>query len=68
MKKRSFVCLLMAMMICLMPLLEANALKATTMTVGSRGELVKQLQQALIDLGYLKDKADGIFGSKTENV
>ena len=33
---------------------------------GSRGEDVKQLQQMMIDLGVLDDKADGIFGKKTE--
>ena len=33
---------------------------------GSRGEDVKQLQQMMIDLGVLNDKADGIFGKKTE--
>lgn len=30
------------------------------------GEDVKQLQQALIDLGYLNDAADGTFGTNTE--
>lgn len=30
------------------------------------GENVKQLQQALIDLGYLNDAADGTFGTNTE--
>ena len=33
---------------------------------GSRGEQVKELQQQMIDLGILKDKADGKFGKKTE--
>lgn len=32
---------------------------------GDRGEEVKALQQALIDLGYLNDTVDGIFGRKT---
>ena len=27
---------------------------------------MKQLQQALIDLGYLNDAADGTFGTNTE--
>ena len=39
---------------------------ASTLFNGSRGEDVRQLQQALIDLGFLKGSADGIFGSKTE--
>ncbi len=33
---------------------------------GSRGEEVTALQQRLIDLGYLDDDADGIFGPNTE--
>ena len=32
---------------------------------GSRGEAVKVVQQALIDAGYLNDRADGIFGNNT---
>lgn len=35
--------------------------------LGSRGEEVKKLQQALIEKGYLDGNADGIFGPKTEN-
>ena len=33
---------------------------------GATGEAVKQLQQALRDLGYKPGPADGQFGSKTE--
>ncbi len=33
---------------------------------GSRGDEVKELQQMMIDLGVLNDKADGVFGKKTE--
>ena len=33
---------------------------------GSRGAGVKRLQQSLIDRGFLKDRADGDFGGKTE--
>ena len=33
--------------------------------VGSTGSEVKSLQQKLIELGYLKDKADGVYGNKT---
>lgn len=40
---------------------------AQTLTVGSRGESVKQLQQALIDKGYLTGAADGIYGEKTRD-
>lgn len=34
---------------------------------GSKGELVKNLQEALSKLGYKVGKIDGIFGDKTEN-
>ena len=37
-----------------------------TLRKGSTGPSVKKLQQALIDLGYLTDKADGNFGSNTQ--
>ena len=42
--------------------------KAPTRTLKKNftGEDVKQLQQALIDLGYLNDAADGTFGTNTE--
>ena len=36
-----------------------------TLSRGSRFSSVKELQQALIDSGYLDDKADGYFGAKT---
>ena len=32
---------------------------------GARGEDVKKLQEKLIELGFLKDRADGSFGAKT---
>lgn len=32
---------------------------------GSRGDEVKRLQQKLMDLGYLRGSADGVFGNKT---
>ncbi len=42
--------------------------KAPTRTLKKNftGEDVKQLQQALIDLGYLNDAADGTFGTNAE--
>lgn len=36
-----------------------------TLEKGSKGEAVKQLQQYLIALGFLKGNADGDFGNKT---
>ena len=49
-----------------LPLSSARALSSETLFNGCRGEKVRELQQALIDLGYLSGKADGIFGNKTE--
>ena len=37
----------------------------TVLRYGARGDAVQELQQSLIKLGYLKDTADGIFGSRT---
>lgn len=37
----------------------------TTLKQGSNGEAVKQLQQRLIELGYLTGSADGDYGSAT---
>ena len=34
---------------------------------GSRGDAVQALQERLVELGYLDDKADGIFGGNTSN-
>ena len=40
---------------------------ARTLKKDSTGADVKKLQQALIDLGYLSDTADGTFGAKTQD-
>lgn len=40
--------------------------EAATLKQGSRGDLVKTVQQKLIRWGYLKGAADGIFGAKTK--
>ncbi|MBQ6645370.1 MAG: peptidoglycan-binding protein, partial [Clostridia bacterium] len=37
-----------------------------TMSRGSRSDNVRLLQQKLIELGYLDDTADGVFGGKTQ--
>ncbi len=39
---------------------------ATTLRKGSSGETVRRMQTKLIRWGYLSGRADGIFGSKTE--
>ena len=46
-------------------LLEERAIYPT-LENGSRGEDVTALQARLIELGYLDDDADGIFGPNTE--
>ena len=46
---------------------EESASEYTVLQKGSEGAEVKALQQALIELGFLKGKADGKFGSGTEN-
>lgn len=45
----------------------AYAYEDTTLYNGLSGEKVRELQLALISLGYLDGSADGIFGNKTEN-
>lgn len=37
-----------------------------TLTTKSRGDDVKRMQERLIELGYLNDKADGAYGAKTK--
>ena len=38
---------------------------AATVAWGSRGDQVRQVQQKLIQYGYLDGTADGVFGKKT---
>lgn len=45
----------------------ASAYSAGTLRNGMEGEEVMRMQQALIDLGFLKGTADGKFGTNTEN-
>lgn len=52
--------------LCVLSLPAAFAYESSTLYNGSRGEEVRELQQALIDLGFLKGTADGVFGNKTE--
>jgi len=44
----------------------ANESSYMTLKFRSRGNAVVRLQQELINLGHLKDKADGIYGVRTE--
>ena len=52
--------------LCLALLLLIPACARADLKRGDRGEEVKTLQSMLIELGFLNDKADGIFGKKTE--
>lgn len=49
------------------PVPEPAAPAVRTLKKGMTGEDVRLLQHALIDLGYLSDKADGQFGSNTHS-
>ena len=64
--RKYFALILSALLACL-ALSTAAAYESTTLRHGMRGEEVRELQQGLIDLGYLGGTADGIFGNKTEN-
>ncbi len=46
---------------------EESEAEYTVLEKGSEGAAVKALQNALIQLGYLKGSADGKFGAATEN-
>ncbi len=50
----------------LIVILLTPACLAETLSLGMKGDEVKTLQQALIDQNYLTGKADGIFGTATE--
>ena len=65
MENRRLICFLAALVLAVGCCASAAALSSSTLSIGSRGEEVRKLQQALIDLGYLKGKADGIFGNQT---
>ena len=52
--------------VCLLALLLAASCALAELSRGSRGEDVQQLQSMLIDLGFLDDGADGIFGKNTQ--
>ena len=44
-----------------------EAITYESLTNGSRGDAVQSLQERLVELGYLDDTADGIFGANTAN-
>ena len=63
---RRLICMFLVLVCSVCFVVSASALEASTLHNGSRGENVRSLQQALIQLGFLKGKADGIFGNQTE--
>ncbi len=63
---RRFICILVLAVLTVCFCASASALEASTLHNGSRGEAVTSLQKALIQLGYLSGKADGVFGNQTE--
>lgn len=52
--------------LCVLLLALAAPLARAELARGSKGEDVRSLQSILIDLGFLEDQADGIFGRKTQ--
>ena len=63
MKQKGFVIMLA---VCLLAQLLAVPCALAELSRGSKGEDVRQLQSMLIDVGFLDDVADGIFGKKTQ--
>ena len=63
MRRKGFV---IRLLVCLLALLLAAPCALAELSRGSKGEDVRQLQSKLIDLGFLDDVADGIFGKKTQ--
>lgn len=63
MRRKGFV---IRLLVCLLALLLAVPCALAELSRGSKGEDVRRLQSMLIDLGFLDDVADGIFGKKTQ--
>ena len=55
-----------SLLVCFLVILFATPYALADLSRGSKGEDVRQLQQMLIDVGFLEDVADGIFGKKTQ--
>ena len=55
------------MIVLILAVLCTGGAAAETLRYGMTGEEVMRLQNALIEQGYLKGSADGVFGVKTEN-
>ncbi|QUC67564.1 peptidoglycan-binding domain-containing protein [Aristaeella hokkaidonensis] len=66
MMKKQLLSLFLIFVLLLSVCTVSYAVKPATLSLNSTGDNVKSLQKSLISLGYLKGKADGVFGSKTE--
>ena len=67
MKKSGILSSLLAMILTLTFAFPACAYQPDTLRSGMRSEAVKEMQTALIQLGYLGGTPDGVFGTHTEN-
>ena len=59
---RRILCLMLSLLLLCLPALSEQQ----TLSLNARGPEVKAMQQRLILLGLLKDKADGIYGQRTQ--
>ena len=57
----------MKFVVCLLAMTLAMPCALADLSRGSRGEEVRRLQSMLMDLGFLHDRADGVFGKKTQD-
>lgn len=57
----------LAVMVGVVAELKESEASALVLKVGSRGDTVKRLQQELKYQGFLSDKPDGIYGTRTRN-
>ena len=64
MMKKQLISLFLIFVLLLSVCTVSYAVKPATLSLNSTGDNVKSLQKSLISLGYLKGKADGVFGSK----
>lgn len=58
--RKAFVCLIALLLLFIL------TAQAAELAAGAKGDDVAEMQQRLIDLGYLKGKADGDFGNNTK--
>jgi len=65
MKKMLAATLVLALLICC-SFAYADEAEYKELKKGSKGEEVRQLQERLVELGYLTGKADGSYGNKTK--